>query len=88
MKDYQPIDCGLVDHIEHFATLKKEVTISYLNGVGKPATINAVIVDWVNSGGDEYMILKNSLRIRLDNILQIDDIDFRQMGTCQTENFD
>lgn len=69
-KDYVPIDCGFVDVIEHYATLRKEVLIVYLLD-GTQVQLTAVIKTWENTGKAEYMILKNGLRIRLDYIVSI-----------------
>ena len=76
---YVPIDCGFVDVIEHFATLRKEVLIVYLLD-GVQVKLMAVIQTWENTGEAEYMILKNGLNIRLDRIVSIDE--HSAPGTC------
>lgn len=70
-KKYVPIDCGYVDIIEHFATLRKPVEIIYLLD-NIEVKLKAVIKTWENTGEAEYMILKNGLRIRLDHIVSVD----------------
>lgn len=85
LKKYQPINCDLVDHIEHFATLKKEVAMAYLQNDGQSALINAVIVNWVNIGGEEFVVLNTSLKVRFDKILKIDQIDFVESKSCQVD---
>ena len=70
-KKYKPIDCGYVDVIEHFATLRKPVKVAYLIN-GEEVQLTEVIKTWENTGVEEYMILKNGLRIRMDYIVSIE----------------
>ncbi len=71
-KKYVPIDCGYLDIIEHYATLRQPVEISYLLDDAE-VKLTAVIKTWENTGEAEYMILRNGLRIRLDHIVSIDN---------------
>jgi transcriptional antiterminator Rof (Rho-off) len=83
MKEYQPIACQLHDHIEHFATLRKVVDIHYLDDLGKKQFIKSVIKDWINTGYGEFMVLQEKgIKIRFDNILSIDHVDFQSLDNC------
>lgn len=82
MKDYVPINCELVDYIEHFSTLRREVMILFGENE-KEHKVQAVIKDWVNENGIEYMILSDGIKIRFDNILRIENIDFRSKTSCR-----
>ena len=83
MKTYKPIACHLHDHIEHFATLRKKVMIQYLDNQGSEQSVESIIVDWVNTGEGEYVVLKdNNMRIRFDFLLRVGEIDFRDADSC------
>ena len=86
MKEYKPIACQLHDHIEHFATLKKVVVINYLDQLGLQQNIQTIIKNWINTGKGEYIILKeNELKIRLDQIVSIDTINFLSFNSSCTK---
>ncbi|MBT8233902.1 MAG: hypothetical protein HKO66_12935 [Saprospiraceae bacterium] len=84
MEKYKPIACHLHDHIEHFATLRKPVSLSFLNKDGRPQTTITVIKDWVNEDGEEFLLTKE-YKIRFDHILSIDNVCFKDSETCKIE---
>jgi len=77
MQPYKAISCELVDHIEHFATLKQQVNINYFNDVTKQTeTIKTQIITWQNKGNGEYILLANGLWLRMDKINKINNVIF------------
>lgn len=86
MKAYQPIDCNMYDYIEHFAVLRKEVLIRYLDlEASKEQQLRTKITDTQVKNGEEFMLLANGLRIRLDHLLGIDNIDFTEGSSCKID---
>lgn len=81
-KDYLPVDCGFLDVIEHYATLKQKVSVHY-NDVPAERVVLSRLATWKNIEGVEYLFLVGGLRIRLDHILRIGDYDSK--GHCITD---
>lgn len=81
MADYQPINCNLYDHLEEAATLKRKNVILY-NGDNGLQIKNGQIVDLFIKDKVEYLRLKNTTEIRLDSIVQFNDIDFSAALKC------
>lgn len=65
---YKPIDCNLYDVYEAYATLQTLVRIRYRDSDFENVTISK-IVTLETRNKEEYIVLENSLRIRLDTIL-------------------
>lgn len=77
-KAYIPIACHNHDYIEHVATLKLSLPIIYLDANQNHLKIQDRIVNWINDGEAEYMILENHVeKIRLDMIIKIGEIEFQ-----------
>ncbi len=69
MKDkYKPIDCGIYDHFEMNAILKKKIYFEYLDENQNIQTISSIIKTLKTQNKEEFMILENGLEIRLDKI--------------------
>ena len=85
MKTYKPIACELVDHIEHIATLKTKVTIVFLRDEEEVKLNECRIKSWENRAGVEWLILEDNLQIRLDELIRINDLDFKN-PSCQERN--
>ena len=82
MKNYQPIDCNLYDYIEHFATLRQVVRINYESVHGTSIVLLARITDThTTTQKEEFLLLDNGSSIRLDRLIQLDQILFN-FGTC------
>ncbi len=69
-KKYQPINCNVYDQLEAYATLKKEVEISYSKD-NVEVNIRSVIKDLYTRQKEEFLLLDNEQEIRLDHILSI-----------------
>lgn len=79
---YQPIDCNLHSYLEHFATKKEQVKISFKNA-GETKMIEGVIIDIQTIKGEEFIIIeKSSKSIRLDKIVKVNQIDFSGSSSC------
>lgn len=66
---YIPVDCGFHDLIEAAIVRRKVGDITYLDEQNETQCLQEVIVlDWVNQNKEEYMVLNNGLKIRLDRI--------------------
>ncbi len=74
-KEYIPIDCSFYDRLEHYATLKASVPISYTNDEGTKL-ITGIITDLRIIEKVEYAILRDIHgqvhQLRLDHIASID----------------
>lgn len=77
---YTPIDCSYYDRLEEAATLRRIVTIEYVQD-GQPATVSAQITDLRLLEGAEWMILDSGLAIRLDDLQRVDGHELP--GRCQ-----
>ena len=73
MKTYEPIACGLYDHLEIFAMRKQEVQIVLHDGTSFTDTIQTLEA---RKGDGEYMVLISGREIRLDALQRVNDISF------------
>lgn len=72
MKTYKPIACSYHDFLLEVATFKKNITIVYLeNDLEKEITTS--IVDVYTKKGEEFLITKTNLTIRLDQLISVDN---------------
>ncbi|WP_315386488.1 hypothetical protein [uncultured Stenotrophomonas sp.] len=69
---YVPIDCEFHDVLEATATTGRRVAIVYLEESGLPQTVQARITDLQARNGEEYMLLDDGTRVRLDAIVSVD----------------
>ncbi len=82
-KKYVPISCSFYDFIEHFATLKKEVLIRFINAEGQAAQVKSRIVTTKNNKDGEFILLeKEAQLIRLDQLIAIEDKELKDYTTC------
>lgn len=71
-KDYTPIACGLVDHIEEVITLRKSGTIIYLDEHDNEIYYDGKAKTWeTRADKAEYLILENGESIRLDRLISL-----------------
>lgn len=74
MKDkYQVISCYFYDELESLAVKKVVSKIVYLEN-GNKIIIEDLIVDFKTKNKEEFLILKNKTQIRLDKIININNI--------------
>lgn len=74
--DYQPVSCTFHDHLEHFATKREQVTVTFEDR-GESRTIEGVrIMDIIGGREGEYVQFINrgsEMLIRLDSIIAVND---------------
>lgn len=69
MTDYRPIDCNFHDRLLHHATLREEVNLRVRGGEGEEKEWRVVIRDVYTEHSEEYALLSNGERVRLDRII-------------------
>ncbi len=77
---YHPIACSLHDELEALATLRRPCRIVFRDDHDQVGVITEVIADIFARDREEFIQLKNGMRIRLDHIVSIDDKRFDE--TC------
>jgi len=85
VKKYQPISCVFYDLIEHYATLRKAVTIQYLKELGKEEilTIKAKILDTKIIDKVEHVIIEGlEDPIRMDRLISIEGEVLANYNKC------
>lgn len=68
--NYKPISCSFYDQLETFAVKKTKLEIIYLEN-NENKKIEAFINNFKTLNKEEFLILSNTLEIRLDNIIKI-----------------
>lgn len=71
---YIPVSCHFMDHVELLAIKGKPVNIYFKNENGKRENIKEVIKTWLTEKGEEFLIIAGNRKIRMDKIIQIEDI--------------
>jgi Rho-binding antiterminator len=69
---YQPISCSFYDILEALATEKKTVAVEYYVNANACRCSEAVILDFETRDKEEFLLLDNGMRIRLDHLLSVD----------------
>ncbi|MBW7842206.1 MAG: hypothetical protein H3C40_05735 [Ignavibacterium sp.] len=77
-KKYKPIACGLYDELELRALRKQRVKIIFLNAKDNNELIECIITDLFSKDNTEYLKTDNGRIIRLDNIIEMDNIIFNK----------
>ena len=77
-KQYKPIACGLYDELELRALRKQKVNLLFINDKNKNESIDCVITDLFSKDKIEYLKTDNGRIIRLDNIIEMDNITFNK----------
>ncbi|MDY0081644.1 MAG: hypothetical protein RBR74_00545 [Ignavibacteriaceae bacterium] len=77
-KEYKPIACGLYDELELRALRKQKINILFSNDKNENESINCVITDLFSKDKTEYLKTDNDRIIRLDNIIEMDNIIFNK----------
>ena len=79
-KQYKPVACGLYDELELRALRKQTVCLVFFNDKNKNETIQCTIIDLFSKDKTEYLKTNEGLVIRLDNVVEMDNIIFNK--TC------
>lgn len=77
-KQYKPIACGLYDELELRALRKQKVNLLFINDKNENESIDCVISDLFSKDKIEYLKTNDGRIIRLDNIIEMDNITFNK----------
>jgi len=77
-KQYKPIACGLYDELELRALRKQKINLLFINDNNENESIDCVIADLFSKDKTEYLKTDNDRIIRLDNIIEMDNIIFNK----------
>jgi len=69
--DYRPVSCSFIDYVEHYATLRMEVSVCYTDAAGTKVCITTQIRTWILEDGVEYLVLATGLRVRMDHVVSV-----------------
>ncbi|MFT5263236.1 MAG: Rho-binding antiterminator [Polaribacter sp.] len=78
--DYKPIDCNLYDEVVLLIMRKQKIKIDYQNEAGKDLEAETILKDVFAKEGEEFILLENGERVRLDRLSKIDGREFE--GYC------
>ncbi|HMU43727.1 MAG TPA: hypothetical protein PKA80_10530 [Ignavibacteriaceae bacterium] len=76
--EYNPIDCGLHDELEVRALRKQKIKLVYFNDKKQIETNECIINDVYSKDKTEFLVTDTGLTIRLDNLLEVDNIIFNK----------
>lgn len=71
---YRPISCNFYDELVLLAMRSTDCTIRLLDAEGRPFQIQGIIKDLETRSGEEFMLLQDGRRFRLDQIQQVNDL--------------
>jgi Rho-binding antiterminator len=77
-KLYKPIACGLYDELEFRALRKQKIKLVFINDQNDNESIDCIIADLFSKNKTEYLKTSDGKLIRLDNIVEVDNIIFNQ----------
>jgi Rho-binding antiterminator len=77
-KLYKPIACGLYDELELRALRKQKIKLVFINDQNDNESIDCIIADLFSKNKTEYLKTSDGKLIRLDNIVEVDNIIFNQ----------
>ncbi|MBI1224908.1 MAG: hypothetical protein GC192_06690 [Bacteroidetes bacterium] len=71
MKTYQPISCDFHSELELFALRQEPIEITYTRPDGQQVQICEAIKDLYSRNGEEFLLLPNGHKIRLDQLISV-----------------
>lgn len=77
-KQYKPIACGLYDELELRALRKQKVNLVITNDQNENENLTCVIADLFSKDKTEYLKTGDGRVVRLDNIIEMDNIIFNK----------
>jgi len=80
---YTPISCDIYDHLEIWSMRRSHCRIIYMDGEHE-LCIQGQIDNLQTKDSVEYLIM-NDLSIRLDMVISINDLKFRDSPTCNIQ---
>jgi Rho-binding antiterminator len=86
-KEYKRISCHFYDKLESYASFKKKLMIAYSDEKNKVITAEVEIKTFETKNKSEYLITQKGKRIRLDQIISVEEINKRtNKSTMRTED--
>ena len=82
MDGYTPIDCNYYDKIEETIVFRKEVLLEYVGEQGESIQLTTKIKDTLAVSGEEFIVLPDGEKIRMDRIVQIDGDERPGVRSC------
>ena len=80
MSEYSPINCNSHDKLLHHATRRDLVELGVESTDGRPRMLKVLIRDVYTSKSEEFALLSNGERVRLDQILSLNGEPFVKGG--------
>jgi len=77
-KQYKPIACGLYDELELRALRKQKVNLVITNEQNENESLTCIITDLFSKDKTEYLKTGDGRIIRLDDIIEMDNIIFNK----------
>lgn len=74
-KRYKPVDCDFTDDLEFVSIKKILVTVKFWNAETEITECQGLIEDILTQNKEEFLIMSNGSRIRLDHIFEIGIVD-------------
>lgn len=71
---YIPISCGSYDQLEEWAVKKTCCNISYFDDNKIEVTMKSKIINFITKDKEEFLVLENGTKIRLDKIMNVNGI--------------
>ncbi|MDV6236055.1 hypothetical protein CH379_010515 [Leptospira ellisii] len=71
MTDYVPVSCELYDRLEEVSLRKKSVALELNDAQGRRIFLKVRIADLISENREEFAMLDDGERIRLDRILKL-----------------
>lgn len=72
--DYQPVACGLYDDLG-LRMMRGTLCRLVVEGDDGPETLETTIDELYTQGDAEYVLLEDGRTVRLDRIVEVDDVD-------------
>ncbi|MFK2822409.1 hypothetical protein [Arcobacter sp. YIC-80] len=72
---YKPVACHFYDELESAAVKRTLNKIIFINDKNQEETIEDLIVDFKTIKKEEFAILKSGLQIRLDKIINFNELN-------------
>jgi len=82
VEPYKRIPCGVYDQFELLAMRRSLVHIRYRDEASNHFEIDDTIMDLKSINKVEYVLLKSGISIRLDWVLQLDDMVIQDENDC------
>jgi len=82
---YLPIDCHFYDELESAAVKKVHSNIIYFDEENKEQKCEGLVVDFIHINKAEYLVLKDGFKLRLDKIIQFNDIVAPSTSSCSVD---